>query len=267
MRKLVHWFTGNKRLSIPIALMVASVLAGGTMAMVAWAGSRDGPVNRTITFEYDRAKEKWVKTENAVALVPSADGTRPRGSNTVIIRLNEDDPVKKIKIENALVKGGTEPILEIAGQTDALGTRGRINIGVLSFTLVDAERLKIHDTDVVQLTVSDTVVEDNELDIDVNAVNVVRVARGAMTIITIGTRDPSTLAITSGGDAIVLPSEDEAAGGIRIDRIRILGPQGKTAFVEKIEIIDTGVMGNIEIRDLRVQDIVLSQVSLDDSVP
>ena len=54
--------------------------------------------------------------------------------------------------------------------------------------------------------------------------------------------------------------------GLRVDKIRILGPSSGTGFIEKIVVWRTGVDGDIELKNVEIQDLILKDVVLDDSL-
>lgn len=243
-----------------LGLVVVSLLA---VTAVAGANGRHG-VDTVTSFRYDPGEERWLKTVTETVLPDNPDGSRPPEHHTIELFLNPNDPVKLIQIEEALVidpSGNISgPLLEIKGHEPSGGGSGKINIGTLSFTKVDAEELKI-DADVVRVIIENTVAEDNELDLDLNVVNVVRTGRGASSRIFLG---------RGSGDLIRLSASEiiETSGGekgLRVDRIRIIGPSSGVAFVENIVITRTAVFGKIEVDDVRIQDLVLKGVTVDDN--
>jgi hypothetical protein len=262
-----------------LAIVAACLLAVPLIVLGATSITRaNKPPQATLTvYHYDKAREVWVRDVQTVDLVDGPEGAAsgdsaaspaapgPEGSNTVIIKLDHDNPVKQIVIFEALItgRGAFDPRLEIAGHDT--GGSGRINIGTLLFKQVDAEKLKI-DADVVRLQMQNVVAEDNELDIDIEAVNVVRTARGGPSTLFIGFRRADLDRIldrdlTSIADTVFPVNET----GVRVDRIRILGPSSGTAFVERIIILRTSVLGQIEVRDVKIQDLILRDVTVDDS--
>ncbi|MBI4284758.1 MAG: hypothetical protein HY670_02515 [Chloroflexi bacterium] len=228
------------------------------------------PKEVTTTYDYDAAKERWVKNVEAIKLTPGPDGEVPKSGNTIIVNLDKDNPVKNIIIDEALIIKGTSPLLEIKGHDESIvGATGRINIGTLAFVEVDAEELDI-DADVVRTEVENVVAEDNELDLDLNVVNVVRTGRGATSSLFFGV---SRSQLNDELELLGLLDTSVTTGrtvrgteaGLRVDRIRILGPQSNTAFVERIVIRRSSVFGRIEVKDVAIQDLIIKKVSLDDS--
>lgn len=251
------------------ALVVSAAVAGaGVVAYAALQPDGDGgPKDITTTYSYNDQKEQWEKTELARDVQPNPDGSLPKKSNTIIIRLDANNPVKQIIIEEALIIGGTEPILEING-SEAPGT-GTINIGALAFLTVNAEQLEI-DADVVRTDISNTVAKDNELDLDLDAVNVVRTAGGAASSLYLGIgradRELKLQGIFDEVNGVQLGRSGAIRDdGLRADRIRILGPSSGTAFVELLVVKQSSVMGKIDVDRVAIQDLILRGVSLDDA--
>jgi hypothetical protein len=265
-----------------LGMIAAALLAVPLLVVGASASRADKPPQATLTtYHYDRNKDLWVRDIQTVYLADNTEGPSNtagngvaspadqarQGSNTLIISLDADNPVKQIVIFEALITGAnaSQPILEIAGH-DSAGSSGKINIGTLLFRQVDAEELKI-DADAVRVQLQNTVAEDNELDLDIHAVNVVRTARGGPSSLLLGFRRSELADILDrdlglATDTVFFPNET----GLRIDRIRILGPSSGTAFVERIVIMRTSALGKIEVRDVRIQDLILRDVTVDDSV-
>lgn len=252
-----------------LILVLAAILAG---TVVLWAQNQRSVDNTTI-YRYDPAEEQWVKTVLEIVLPENPDGSRPTGHRTIEIHLDEDNPVKTILIEETLIideSGGTGPLLEIKGHEPSGGGDGKINIGTLAFVEVDAEELEIT-ADVVRVTLENVVAEDDELDLDLNIVNVVRIGRGAASTLLLGISRDSLL------DKLGTTDEDldlerrrrgvtRRETGLRVDRIRIIGPDSGTGFVEVLVVLQSSVFGKIEVDDVRIQDLILEQVSLDDSL-
>lgn len=252
-----------------LIFILVAVLVGTGML---WAQNRQSIDNTTI-YHYDSVEERWVKTVLEIPIPENPDGSRPPGHRTIEIHLDEDNPVKAILIEEVLIideSGGTGPLLEIKGHDPAGGGDGKINIGTLAFIEVDAEELKI-DADVVRVTLENVVAEDDELDLDLNIVNVVRIGRGAASTLLLGISRASLIEKFGTADDD-LELERRRRGitgretGLRVDRIRIIGPDSGTGFVETLIILQSSVFGKIEVDDVKIQDLVLEQVSLDDSL-
>lgn len=252
--------TGKLRvLLLSLSGLLAVIVALGVAGYA--RQSAEASWDRTTVYSYDQIAEKWTRDVRSVRAQPLPDGTPSRGSNTIEVRLKENDPVKEILIRETLVIGGTEPLLEIAGRQDANGVKGVIRIGTLTFKTVDAEELHI-DADVVRVNMANVVAEDDELDLDLDIVNVVRVGRGGASRLDIGGATAVDLTtFVARGVGVDIEVKER---GVRVDRIRILGPEGKVGNVEAFTVLASSVFGRIEVRDVEIQDLILENVSLDD---
>ncbi|MBI4320422.1 MAG: hypothetical protein HY675_18185 [Chloroflexi bacterium] len=244
-----------------VTLLVVNSLAFLTLPRN--TGQADSPSDLLTRYTFDPVQRQWVSSDYSVPIAPNPDGSLPARSHTIEILLEENEPVKAIVIAEALITRGTDPLLEIAGRSNSGGSRGDIRFCNLALRLVDAKRLEIRDTEAVRVDVVNTVAKDNELDMHVSAVNVVRCGRGANTVIALGIdkRD-----VDIGNFDILDALGKVKESGLRVDRIRILGPEGRTGFVEHLVVVRTSVFGEIEIRDVKIQRLLLDNVSLDDSV-
>lgn len=249
-------------------LQICLVTAVALAALLAGCGPGAASASLT-TYHYDAEKEAWLKDVQSVELQPNSDGTQPEGGNTVIIRLDANNPVKQIVVFEGLVIGGSEPRLEIAGHDT--GGAGKLNIGTLLLRRVDADKLDVDNTDVVRVQMDNVVAHDNELDVDVDLVNVVRTGRGGASNLFVGILQSDLADFLKGAgipDLDSLPANPVTSRetGVRVDRIRILGPSSGEAFVERIIILNSSVFGTIHVHDVDIQDLILKDVSLDDSV-
>ncbi len=251
-----------------LSFILALVLGG---IGVLWAQNHQS-IDNTTVYHYDPVEEQWVKTVLEIPIPDNPDGSSPPGHHTIEIYLSEDNPVKTILIEAALIidrSGGSGPLLEIKGHEPTGGGDGKINIGTLAFIEVDAEELEI-DADVVRITLENVVAEDDELDLELDIVNVVRIGRGAASTLLLGLSRGSLLEkFGTAGDDLDLDRRRQGVTsretGLRVDRIRIIGPDSGTGFVETIVILQSSVFGKIEVDDVKIQDLILEQVSLDNS--
>lgn len=248
-----------------MSLVLVAILAG---TGVLWAQSQQSVDNHTV-FRYDRTNDRWVKTVMETVIPDNPDGTHPPGHHTIEIYIDEDNPVKEILIEEALIiypSGSGEPLLEIKGHEPSASGNGTLNIGTLSFLNVDAEEMKI-DADIMRVTLQNVVANDDELDLDLRVVNVVRTGRGAASSLLLGLNRVQRQDKFFTGEDIGVGSRGftEREAGLRVDRIRIIGPDSGTGFVELITIKQSSVFGKIEVDDVEIQDLVLQQVVLDDS--
>lgn len=237
------------------------------IAVITLLYQRSQAATATITsYSYDPVKEEWVKTNHSVRLPPNTDGSQPRSSHTIEIKLNDDNPVKAIWIEEALIIGGDEPLLEIRGES-GFADSSKIRICNLVLQKVDAEELEIDDTDVVRIEAVNVVGDDSEIDIHVEVVNVIRCGRGAASTLFLGVRreeliDKIANVVLEGREIIRgIPRRET---GLRVDRISIIGPDSGTGFIEHMIIRHTSVFGKIEIRGVEVQNLLLMDVTVED---
>lgn len=269
---LIAGASGHKFIVMPVIALAAFLTTGLAVMEV-----RSGPegvragIARTTAYSYDPVQDKWVKAVSEVQMPSEPGGPVQQGSNTIEIFLKEDDPVKLIVFAEALITKGNEPLFEIAGRTDpTTGTKGDIRICNLIIKQVDAKKLEVHDTKVVRLDSFDVVAQDNELDLEIEPVNVVRCGRGADSALAFGIdRTDIDVGNAENGEP-VLPLLDilgkDRDSGLRADRVRILGPEGKNGFIENLIILRSSVFGRIEVRDVKVQNVILDSVTLDDGV-
>ena len=198
----------------------------------------------------------------------------PDGSgNTVELFLQEDEPVKLFLVAETVVIEGNEPLIEIAGRSNpTTGSRGSINICNLILKQVEADKLDVKDTEVVQMDTLNVVAQDDEFDVEVQPANVVRCGRGGTTVLTVGINradlDIGNLGddAKSGLEALFEQLGNDPDSGARVDRIRVLGPEGKTAYIENLVILRSSVFGRIQIRDVKIQNLVFDTVTLDDGL-
>jgi hypothetical protein len=263
IKKRIREIMSLRMMPVLVAGLILAVLAVGGYAV--WSQAQT-PRNVTVTYNYDPVGERWVKAEESVKVTPNPDGTYPRPSNTIIINVNENNPVKRIIIAEALVINGNEPMFEINGAGDTPLSSGKINFGTVLFDEVDAKQLEV-DADVVRTSFTNVVAKDNELDLDLDVVNVIRTSRGAASSLFIGISRADLVTDFDTIDTvdIDLIRSTTRETGIRVDRIRILGPSSGTAFIELLIVKRTAVMGKIDIDNVGIQDFILRQVTLDDN--
>ncbi len=241
----------TKTIFILLVILAFSVVAGGCGSN---GNTKDSaPKDVVSSYRYDREKERWV--QNVEFSAPSVDGSGT--GHTIIIRLKEDDPVQEIRIQKALIIDPDSPVaqtlLEINGQSDLLST-GKINIGTLTFLRVDAQEMEVN-ADVVRSSLENVVAEDDEMHLDLSAVDVVRTTWGGATVLHIGMDE---------NDGVIDTTGIAEKTGVRTDKIRILGPSSGTAFVERITIAETAVFGKIQVSNVAIRDLVMQDISLDD---
>ncbi|MBI2829859.1 MAG: hypothetical protein HYX81_01725 [Chloroflexi bacterium] len=260
----------GKKIILGTVKVFAAFFLAFTVVVGIAASQQDEPKDTTVTYYFDPVKEEWLKTVGEVAVPQNPDGTYRKPTNTLIIRVQQNNPVQEIIIVETVVVGGTDPLLEINGRdTSVPGSTGVLRIGTLTFKKVDAEELDIDDTDAVRITTTNAVAKDNELKIDVDIVNVVVVGRGAASSLFLGAtrKEISRIQEILAGDFVfnhnVVASTQT---GMRVDRIRILGPESGTGHIERLTVANTSVFGEIQVRNVKVQDIILQDVSLDDDL-
>lgn len=263
------------KLVILLILAALVVVPGGALA-ASWQvnHAKQVPKDTLITYFYDPLEERWVQNVQSVPIPPEADGSFRQPTNTLIIKVQQNNPIQEIIFTETLVIGGTNPIFEIAGHDTAdPANNGVLRIGTLTFRKVDAEELDIDDTEAMRVTMSNVVAKDNELDVEVDIVNVVVVGRGAASSLFLGASrsDLFKLLETAAGlSTTLLPLNEKTVApsqfGMRVDRIRILGPSSGSGHIERLTVQNTGVFGEIQVRNVKVQDIILQDVSLDDDL-
>jgi hypothetical protein len=253
-----------------LAAFLVFIITAATVLTLFYQRSQ-AATDTVTTYSFDPAQERWVKINHSVRLPSNPDGSQPRSSHTLEIQLDDDNPVKAIWIEEALIiddgDGDGGSLLEIDG--DPNSSDSTIRICNLVLHKVDAEELEIDDTEVVRLDAVNVVGEDSELDIDVEVVNVIRCGRGGASTLFLGVRredliDKIANVILRTEDREILRGIPRRETGIRVDRIRIEGPSDGDGFIEHLVIRHTSVFGKIEIRDVEIQNVLLMDVTVED---
>ncbi len=247
-----------------LALGVIAVVTLATMTILSSLSSAQSLV--TTTYRFDPINEEWVKTVETEKLPANPDGSQSEGSHTIIIQLDDDEPVKGIWIEEALIDGsGLSPLLEVRGRHTTTSS-GKIVICNLLLQKVDAERLEIDEAYVARIELINVVANDDELDIDVEIKNAIRCGRGGASVLFLGVgRQELVDKIVDIDDVFDFPQGlPERETGLRVDRIVIVGPYGGNGFIEHLIIRQTSVFGKIEIEDVEIQNLILKDVTLDD---
>ncbi len=243
-------------------IILAAIALAGTLSQ----NSRT-PLETTSTYTFDPIEEQWVKAVTTISLPPNPDGSQPKGSHTVIIRLQEDNPIKTIWIEEALIIGDelVSPLLDIDGDPIS-SSISSIRICTMLLQHVDAEELEFHDTEVVRLTMENVVADGDELDIDVEVVNVIGCGRGGASTLFLGvSREDVQLRVIDLLDLDdLVPGISSDETGLRVDHIRILGPDSGNGSIENLIIRRTSVFGKIEVEDVEIKDLFLKNVTIDD---
>lgn len=214
----------------------------------------DSPEDTTMTYSFDSEGEVWNENVNVLA-VPNGDV----GSNTIIIQLKENEPVKEISLKEVLlINSPNEPTLEIAGSNDP---HGEIHICKLIFKKVESEEFHVEDTEAVSMAAIN-VKGDNSIEITVNPVNDVRCGRGGVAVLALGVPTSEVAAAASEVGPLLVVDTDGHEGLLE-NRIKILGPTGNNGFIETLIVEDSSVFGRIELRHLRIQEFILDNVTVE----
>ncbi len=246
-----------------LALGVIAAVALATVTLLSSLSSAQELV--TTTYRFDPINEEWVKTVETEKLPPNADGSQPKGSHTIVIQLDDDEPVKGIWIEEALINGDDpSSLLEVRGRHTSTSS-GKIVICNLLLQKVDAEELEI-DGKVTRMEFINVVADGDELDIDLEVKNAIRCGRGGASVLFLGVgRQELADKIVDIDEFFDFPQGlPRRETGLRADRIVIVGPSGGDGFIEHLIIRQTSVFGKIEIEDVEIQSLILKDVTLDD---
>jgi hypothetical protein len=182
------------------------------------------------------------------------------GSSTITVRLLPNEPVREITAREVLLVGSTaEPTLEIAGRDDPVtGTAGRIVICKLVLRKVDAVELKAVNTEAKTLDAVDVVAPGGSA-IAVNPDLIVECGRGGAAVLALGVESVELGDLQPGtGQG---PTQTEGREGVRMNRLRILGPPGAEGFIETLVLERSSVFGRIELRNLQIKELVLDSVT------
>lgn len=248
-----------------LALGVIAVVALATVTALTSVSDAQSLV--TTTYRFDPINEEWVKTVETEKLPANPDGSQPEGSHTIVIQLDDDEPVKGIWIEEALINGsGLGPLLEVRGRHTTTSS-GSIVICNLLLQKVDAEELEIHGY-VARMELTNVVANDDELDIDVEVKNTIRCGRGGASVLFLGVgRQELADKIVDIDEFFDFPQGlPRRETGLRVDRIVIVGPSGGDGFIEHLIVRQTSVFGKIDIEDVEIQNLILKDVTLDDGL-
>jgi hypothetical protein len=238
-----------------VALSLAACGGDGSSS----AGS-DGPVATTTTVTWDSPNEVWVDAARSAAAV---DGST--SSSTLEVKLPANEAVKAVLAsEVQLVNSPDQPTLEIAGQDDLVtGESGSIVICKLVVRKVDIEELVVENVQASRVTVVDFASEHG-LDVEVDPVNVIRCGRGGVGVLALGVESAED------GDLVFDPTRDsirvfatDGREGVRMNKVRILGPEGDDGFIETLVLNRSSVFGRVELRNLKVKELVIETVTVD----
>lgn len=250
---------------VRLGMLALGVIAAVTLATITVLSSLNSAQELvTTSYRFDPINEEWVKTVETEKLPPNPDGSQPEGSHTIVIYLDEDEPIKGIWIEEALIIGDESgSLLEVRGRHSATSS-GKIVICNLLMQKVDAEELEI-DAKVTHVEFINVVVDDDELDIDLEVKNVIHCGRGGASALFLGVgRRELADKIDDIDEFFEFPEGlPRRETGLRVDRIVIVGPSGSDGFIEHLIIRQTSVFGKIEVEDVGIQSLTLKDVTLD----
>jgi len=193
-----------------------------------------------------------------------AAAVRATGPSTITTRLLPNEPVKEIAAREVLLVGSPlEPTLEIAGQDDpAAGTTGRIVICKLVLREVDARELAAINVEAKFLSAVGTFVP-SPLTVVVNPDLVVDCGRGGIAVLALGVEslEQGELQADTGQGSSALVNT-EGREGLRLNKLRVLGPPGASGFIETLVLERSSVFGRIVLRNLQIKELVLDSVTV-----
>jgi hypothetical protein len=234
-----------------------------TTSLTSEASNREGAGTANLVLASEVSNREGAGTADLVAAAVSATGPSPSPSpSTITARLLPNEPVKEIAAREVLLVGSPlEPTLEIAGQDDpAAGTTGRIVICKLVVRNVDARELAAVNVEAKFLSAVDTFAA-SPLNVVVNPDLVVDCGRGGIAVLALGVEslEQGELQTGQGPTAAV---NTEGREGVRLNRLRILGPPGAEGFIETLVLERSSVFGRIELRNLQIKELVLDSVTV-----
>jgi hypothetical protein len=263
-----HPFAARTGLLLSALCVALSLAACGGDGSGTSAGSQ-GPVDTTTTLTWDSVNEAWVPTARSAAAL---EGAPSRSEIEVDLPANE--AVKLISArEVQIVDPSDQALLEIAGRDDSLtGSSGKIVICKLFVKKVDIEELIVENVKASRVTVVDFAAEDG-LGVEVVPVNVIRCGRGGVGVVGLGAESLENEdligAVPDAVDEFIRPASDfvfttNGKEGARLNEVRILGPEGKDAFVETIFLNRSSVFGRVKLKNLEIKELIIETVTVDD---
>ena len=235
------------------ALLLAACGSGG--GTTAGSGS---PQIKTTTVN-------WVDTSSVALIVDPST----RSSSTLEVKLPPNEAVKQVVVrEVQLVNSPFEPTLLIAGRDDfLLGSSGSIVICKMVIRKVDIEELVVENVQASHVTAVDFALGHDAF-IEVNPVNVIRCGRGGGGVLALGaetTEDPGLLDRFPVADALGAVRVFSTSGkeGVRMNQVAILGPEGYDGFIETLILDHSSVFGRVELRNLRIKELIIDSVTVD----
>jgi len=263
---------GKHSLVARTGLLVAALCGALLLAACGGGGgaTEDSPQVKTTTVTWDSVNQRWDDT-TSVALIVDASTT---SSSTIKVELPPNEAVKQVVArEVQLVNSPSEPTLEIAGRDlfDASGnltSSGSIEICTMVVRKVDIEELVVSNVQASRVTVVDFA-SAHGLNITVNPVNVVRCGRGGVGVLGLGAET------TENADLLLFPFPVANAldavrvfsttgkEGVRMNKVRILGPEGGYGYIETLVLDHSSVFGKAELRNLKIKELIIDSATVD----
>jgi len=201
--------------------------------------------DKTTTLTSEASNREGAGTAHLVTAAVGATG-----SSTITVRLLPNEPVKEIAAREVLLVGSPlEPTLEIAGQDDpAAGTTGRIVICKLVLRNVDARELAAVNVEAKFLSAVNTFAQ-SPLNVVVNPDLVVNCGRGGTAVLALGVEslELGDLQAETGQGATAAVNT-VGRQGVRLNKLRILGPPGAEGFIETLVLERSSVFGRIDLQ-------------------
>jgi hypothetical protein len=238
------------------ALLLAACGGGG--------GTADSPQVKTTAVTWDSANQSWVETSSLALIIDPST----RSSSTLEVKLPPNEAVKQVIVtEVQLVNSPSEPTLEIAGRDDSLtGSSGSITICTLVVRMVDIEELVVENVQASHVTVVDFASEHG-LDVTLNPVNVIRCGRGGVGVLALGAETSENAALLAFGHGVnqeaVRVFNTAGKEGVRMNKVRILGPEGDNGFIETLVLDHSSVFGKVELKNLKIKELIIESVTVD----
>ena len=244
-----------------------SILLAAAFFLAACSGvvdERDRPSqDQTTSLTSEASNREGAGTAHLVASAVGATGP-----STITVRLLPNEPVKEIAAREVLLVGSPlEPTLEIAGQvqvdpvTGATAT-GRIVICKLVLRKVDARELTADNVEIKIFSPVDFFIPILP-NVTVNPGLEVDCGRGGIAVLALGVESHELgdlQAETGQGPKSAVNTEGRE--GVRLNKLRILGPPGADGFIETLVLERSSVFGRIELRNLQIKELVLESVTV-----